>query len=246
MPIYRLGPQPIFPPAELAGPEGLLAVGGDLSVSRLLEAYQHGIFPWYDEPPILWWSPDPRLVLFPDDLRVSRSLRGTIRKGIYEVRFDTAFREVIQACSKIKRKHEDGTWINPEIVRAYAALHDLGLAHSVESWEGDALVGGLYGVNLGHCFFGESMFARKTDASKVALVALVAELKRRGVELIDCQVATEHLLSLGAREIPRSEFLQRIDRLVSFPTERGPWTHSPSTENADRTELEPGPGNRQT
>lgn len=245
MSVYFLGPEPIFPPAELAESEGLLAVGGDLSVPRLLEAYRCGIFPWYDEPPILWWSPDPRLILRPDDLRISRSLRATIRKGRYEVRFDTDFLSVIRACSQIKRKHEDGTWINEEIIHAYHELHRLGFAHSVETWEGDELVGGLYGVYLGRAFFGESMFARKTDASKVALVALVDELKRREVELIDCQVTTEHLLSLGAVEVPRSEFLDLVERLTAFPDERGPWS-SDDTEPAEQSGLEPGSENRQT
>ncbi len=244
MPIFRLGPLPIFPPAEVAEPEGLLAVGGDLSAPRLLEAYRKGIFPWYDEPPILWWSPDPRLVLFPDELHVSRSLRATIRKGVYEVRFDTSFRDVIRSCAQIKRKHEDGTWINDDIVQAYANLHELGFAHSAECWQGNELVGGLYGINLGRCFFGESMFARKSDASKVALVGLVGELKRRGVELIDCQVTTEHLLSLGAREIPRAEFLQRLEPLVASPTDRGFWRRVGKVDPGG--ELEPGTGNRQT
>jgi leucyl/phenylalanyl-tRNA--protein transferase len=229
MPVFRLGPEPIFPPPDLADPDGLLAVGGDLSVPRLLAAYQQGIFPWYDRPPILWWSPDPRLILVPDELRVSRSLRATIRRSTFEVRLDTAFREVIHACATIKRAHEDGTWISREIEHAYAMLHDLGLAHSIETWADGALVGGLYGVSLGRVFFGESMFARRPDASKVALVALVDEAKGRGMELIDCQVRTEHLLSLGAREIPRAEFQRRLDDLLRVPTEPGAWTRRPAT-----------------
>lgn len=230
MPVYRLGPLPVFPPPEEAEPEGLLAIGGDLSVPRLLEAYRRGIFPWYDEPPILWWCPDPRLVLLPSELRVSRSLRATMRKGTFEVRFDTAFRDVILACGTIRRRHEEGTWINPAIIRAYSALHGLGFAHSAESWADGELVGGLYGVCLGRCFFGESMFARRSDASKVALAGLVGELVRRGVELIDCQVTTEHLLRLGAREMPRREFLSRLEHLVASPTPLGPWTHRPDAD----------------
>jgi len=212
MPVYRLHRRiPLFPLAEEAEPDGLIAVGGDLSVPRLLEAYRNGIFPWFepDEEP-LWWSPDPRLILEPNGVRVSRSLRATIRKGVYETRFDTAFRDVIHACSAIKRTHEDGTWISRDIERSYSQLFDLGIGHSIESWHGGALVGGLYGVCIGRAFFGESMFARKPDASKVAVVALCRECERRGIDFIDCQVTTEHLLSLGAREIPRSEFLARL------------------------------------
>jgi leucyl/phenylalanyl-tRNA--protein transferase len=237
MPVYRLGPEPIFPPPEEAEPDGLLAVGGDLSVPRLLEAYCSGIFPWYDEPPILWWSPDPRLVLFPRELRVSRSLRATIRKGTFEVRFDTAFRRVIHACASTPRKDDPGTWITREVEAGYSALHDLGFAHSAESWAGGELVGGLYGVCLGRCFFGESMFSRRPDASKVALVGLVDELTRRGVELIDCQVTTEHLLSLGAREIPRSEFLRRLDDLLRHPTDRTSWARPPAGDPSGQGPL---------
>lgn len=230
MPVYRLGREPIFPPAEEADPDGLLAVGGDLSAPRLLAAYRRGIFPWYDEPPILWWSPDPRLVLFPGELRVSRSLRATIRRGTFEVRFDTAFREVIHACASTSRRDDPGTWITPEVEAGYSALHDLGYAHSAESWSGGELVGGLYGVCLGRCFFGESMFSRRADASKVALAGLVDELTSRGIELIDCQVTTEHLLSLGAREISRAEFLDRLEDLASYPTDRSRWTRAIPTD----------------
>ena len=227
MPYFRLGPSPEFPPPELADPEGLLAIGGDLSVPRLVAAYRQGIFPWSDDPVITWWSPDPRLVLFPAEVKVSRSLRQTIRRETYTVRFDMAFRRVIRACAKIPRQHEDGTWISPAFQRAYGALHDLGLAHSAEAWEGDDLVGGLYGVALGRCFFGESMFSARPDASKVAFVALTRELIARGFELIDCQARTEHLVRLGAREVPRGEFLARIAELVDVSADPRPWGPSP-------------------
>ncbi len=209
MPVFRLGPEPIFPPVDLAEPEGLLALGGDLETERLLNAYRQGIFPWYEPGgPILWWSPDPRLVLFPAELRVSARLRRTIRQERFETRFNTAFAAVIKACAQVPRKHEDGTWITPEMQQAYIRLHELGHAHCMESWRDGELVGGIYGVRVGRCFCGESMFHRQTDASKVALVALVRRLTTAGVSLIDCQVASEHLLRLGAREISRASFLQ--------------------------------------
>jgi leucyl/phenylalanyl-tRNA--protein transferase len=208
MPVFRLGRDPIFPPVHLAEPEGLLAVGGDLTPERLMAAYRQGIFPWYEEGgPILWWSPDPRLVLFPGDFKISRRLRRTIRQGRFETRYDTAFAQVIRACALVPRAHEDGTWITPEMQQAYIGLHELGHAHSMESWRDGRLVGGIYGVRVDRCFCGESMFHHESDASKVALAALVERLGREGVEVIDCQVATEHLLRLGARTIPRSQFL---------------------------------------
>ena len=226
MAIYRLDRRiPLFPPPEEAEPEGLIAVGGDLSVPRLLEAYRNGIFPWFEPgEELLWWSPDPRLILEPDRMQASRSLRATIRKGTYETRIDTAFSEVIHACSTIRRKHEDGTWISRDIERAYGRLYDLGFAHSIESWAGDELVGGLYGVCIGRAFFGESMFARRSDASKVAVAALCDQCRSRGIEFIDCQVKTEHLLSLGAHEVPRSEFLARLRKAVTAPNPPGRWT----------------------
>jgi leucyl/phenylalanyl-tRNA---protein transferase len=212
MPVFRLAPELIFPPVNLAEPEGLLAIGGDLEPERLLAAYRQGIFPWYEEGgPILWWSPDPRLVLFPEELRVSKRLRRTIRQARFETRYDTAFAQVIKACAEVPRVHEDGTWITREMQRAYVRLHQLGHAHSMESWRCGKLVGGIYGVRVGRCFCGESMFHRETDASKVALTALVERLRQDGVELIDCQVSSEHLLSLGAREIPRSRFLAFLE-----------------------------------
>jgi leucyl/phenylalanyl-tRNA--protein transferase len=208
MPVFRLGDEPIFPPVELAEPEGLLAIGGDLSTDRLLAAYRRGIFPWYEPGgPILWWSPDPRLVLFPGELSISRRLTRTIRQGRFETRYSTAFAQVIRACALVPRAHEEGTWITPEMQRAYIRLHELGHAQSMESWRGDRLVGGIYGVRVGRCFCGESMFHLEPDASKVALAALAERLEAEGMELIDCQVASEHLLRMGAREIPRARFL---------------------------------------
>jgi leucyl/phenylalanyl-tRNA--protein transferase len=223
-PVYLLGADPVFPPPELARGDGLLAVGGDLSVARLLEAYRNGIFPW-SEPgePLLWWSPDPRLVLDPAALRVSRSLRAVLRKGTYSTTFDTAFRRVVRACADTPRKEGPGTWISPEIEEGYTGLFERGYAHSVETWHGGDLVGGLYGVLLGRCFFGESMFAARPDASKVALVRLADALLARDVHLIDCQVPSDHLLSLGASLIPRAEFLRRLRDALTLPTPLGSW-----------------------
>jgi len=209
MPVYRLTKKLVFPPPELAEEDGLLAVGGDLSVERLVLAYSMGIFPWYsDGQPILWWSPDPRLVLFPEELKVSKTLKQTIRKGVFRVTTNQAFEEVIRNCATVRRKGEQGTWITEDMIKAYIRLHQAGYAHSVESWDGDELAGGLYGVMLGRAFFGESMFARKSDASKAAFAVFTTELARKGCELIDCQVTTEHLKRFGAREIPRAEFMQ--------------------------------------
>jgi len=208
-----------FPPVSkaLKSPNGLLCAGGDLTPARLVEAYRHGIFPWFSEgDPILWWSPDPRMVLFPEELRVSRSLRKSVARGPYETRIDTAFRSVIEACAEPRDAH-GGTWIVPEMVDAYTRLHGLGFAHSVESWGGDTLVGGLYGVALGKVFFGESMFSRATDASKVALVRLAEHLRDREFRVIDCQQATAHLASLGAREIPRKAFAQLLQESIQYP-----------------------------
>jgi leucyl/phenylalanyl-tRNA--protein transferase len=215
-----------FPSVEraLKHPNGLLAAGADLSVERLLEAYRRGIFPWYSsgQPP-LWWSPDPRMVLYCDELRVSRSLAKSIRNKGYEVRVDTAFAEVLRGCAE-PRKHEPATWLNPDMRRAYARLHEEGYAHSFETWRGGELLGGLYGVALGRMFFGESMFTRATDASKVALVRLVQTLGARGFPLIDCQMYTPLLESLGAREIPRREFLRVLAALVNYPEPPMKWS----------------------
>ena len=215
-----------FPPVDkaLKSPNGLLCAGGDLAPERLLAAYSRGIFPWYSEgDPILWWSPDPRMVLFPEELKVSRSLRKAAARGTFEIRMDTAFREVMEACSG-PRDGQAGTWIVDEIIEAYTTLHRMGFAHSVESWRDGRLVGGLYGVALGRAFFGESMFARETDASKVALVALVARLRARDFTVIDCQQNTAHLASLGAREIPRAAFSQLLQESIQYPLAGERWS----------------------
>ncbi len=214
MPVFRLEKNELFfPPPELAEPDGLLAVGGDLSPARILAAYQQGIFPWYSgKEPILWWSLSPRLVLFPDEFHLPRSLAKTIRRGIYQVSADTAFAEVITACAAVRAK--TGTWITPEMQQAYIRLHELGFAHSVECrFEGE-LVGGLYGICLDKMFFGESMFSRKTDASKVALAALVNHVQRLGIQAIDCQMTTDHLLRFGSRELNRQDFFELLDQLI--------------------------------
>jgi len=215
-----------FPPVEraLRDPNGLLAAGGSLSASRLLDAYAHGIFPWFgDEDPLLWWSPDPRMVLLAGELHVSRSLRRVIRAGRYTVTLDAAFGDVMAGCAEPRADH-DGTWITPEMKSAYGTLFALGYAHSVEAWSGRELAGGLYGVALGKMFFGESMFSRQRDASKVALVHLVRQLERWGFEMVDCQMSTGHLASLGARDLPRAEFLRQVHRLVRLPGVPSPWT----------------------
>jgi leucyl/phenylalanyl-tRNA---protein transferase len=216
-----------FPPVSkaLTSPNGLLCAGGDLSPERIVEAYSRGIFPWFSEgDPILWWSPDPRMVLFPEELKVSRSLRKTVARGIFDVRFDTAFPAVMHACAAPRDGHA-GTWIVPEMIAAYTALHERGIAHSVESWREGELVGGLYGVSLGGVFFGESMFARAPDASKVALVHLVERLRGADCRVIDCQQATAHLASLGAREIPRSTFAQLLRESIQYPPTGERWRH---------------------
>lgn len=223
MPVFSLDERLIFPPPELAE-EGLLAVGGDLSPKRLLLAYAMGIFPWYDEDqPILWHSPDPRLVLSADELHVSRSLERTLRRGTFRITFDTAYGRVVDACAKAPRPGQGGTWITAEMRRAYKRLHRLGYAHSAEAWRGDRLAGGLYGVSLGGAFFGESMFAREPDASKAAFVTLVRRLQAWGITLIDCQVATEHLERFGAREWPRKRFLAALHTALEQPTRTGTW-----------------------
>ena len=223
MPVYRLPDAVRFPPVDHAEKNGLLAVGGDLSPERLLTAYREGIFPWYaDGEPILWWSPDPRFVLFPAELHVSRSMKQFLKKGTVRITFDRAFRKVISACRK-PRPGQNGTWITREMLEAYCALHDLGYAHSVEVWQETKLAGGLYGISLGHAFFGESMFSAIPNASKAALITLVEDLGRRGFDLIDCQVETAHLAGLGARPIPRSEFGALLRRSLRHKTLRGNW-----------------------
>jgi leucyl/phenylalanyl-tRNA--protein transferase len=225
MPVYRLIKEVIFPPVEEAHSSGLLAVGGDLSSARLLEAYRLGIFPWYsDNEPILWWSPNPRLVLDLDDFKISRSLRKTLKKETFRVTFDQAFNEVIRACASAPREGQPGTWITDEMREAYLRLHKMGYAHSVEAWFNGELAGGLYGVSLGKAFFGESMFHRRTDASKVALAALVERLKSWNFHFIDAQMTTEHLVRLGAKELPRHVFLKRLARALKSPTVKGNWS----------------------
>lgn len=224
MPVRLISEDTPLPPAEDADARGLVAVGGDLRAERLLDAYQRGIFPWYEEGlPILWHSPDPRMVLFVDELEVGRSLRKRLRKNEYEVRFDTAFDTVIRRCAATSRPGQDGTWITSEMIDAYCELHRLGYAHSVETYREGELVGGLYGVNVGGVFCGESMFAAAPDASKVAFVWAVRQLERWGVELVDCQVYTDHLARFGAYEIRRRDFLKLLARLSGMPTRRGEW-----------------------
>ena len=216
-----------FPAVESATPTGLLAAGADLSVPRLVTAYQKGIFPWFSEgQPILWWSPDPRMVLFPAEFHMSRSLAKTLRNGGFVVTADTAFREVIQYCSAARRA-QAGTWITPVMREAYCALHAAGFAHSVETWRNGELVGGLYGVALGRAFFGESMFSRASNASKVAFATLVQQLRERQFGIVDCQMSTPHLASLGAREIPRGEFTRALPELVHYPPSPVPWRLMP-------------------
>ncbi len=227
MPVYLLTGDLVFPPPELAREDGLLAVGGDLSIPRLILAYSQGIFPWYNPgEPIFWWSPDPRLILEPSDLHVSRRLERIIRQGRFQVTLDHAFKEVIRACSEIRMKRGEGTWLTPEMIEAYTELHYLGKTHSVETWQGDRLVGGLYGIAMGRVFFGESMFTKASDASKAAFVTLVRQLSDWGFAMIDCQVTTWHLLSLGAKEIPRSFFLKRLKKLTDLPSKApvGKWS----------------------
>ena len=225
MPVYRLSQELIFPSPHLASHEGLLAVGGDLSVNRLLLAYSLGIFPWYSEgEPILWWSPEPRLVLYPDELKVSRSLNKVIKKGEFRVTMDKAFEEVIRECARVRLENQEGTWIVDDMISAYCRLHASGFAHSVEAWKDDHLAGGLYGLSLGKCFFGESMFSRVTNASKVALVALANHLQALCFALIDCQITTAHLMRFGAREISRARYLDELQSALDAPTLQGRWT----------------------
>jgi len=223
MPVYRLGASPSFPPPEEAEEGGLLAVGGDLSPQRLLTAYAMGIFPWYQEEPILWFSPHPRTVLVPAELRVSRRLRRTLRQGVFELRLDSAFEEVIRSCASVPRRGSQGTWITPDMITAYCTLHELGFAHSAEAWYQGKLAGAVYGVSLGGSFFGESMFFRQRDASKAALVALVWQTEAWGFQLFDCQLHTEHLARFGARKWPRERFLHALREGLEQPTRRGSW-----------------------
>ena len=236
MTIPWLAAREPFPPVEsaLRDPDGLLAAGDDLSPERLVDAYTRGIFPWFGgDDPVLWWSPDPRMVLWLRDLHQSRSLRRSIRSARYGVTLDAAFPQVVAGCAE-PRDGEGGTWITPGMAEAYKRLAALGYAHSVEVWSEGTVVGGLYGVALGRMFYAESMFSRRRDASKVALVYLVRQLEHWGFEVIDCQMFTPHLASLGAREIPRTEFLQAVDRLIRLPAMPSPWALAPGLEETVR------------
>jgi leucyl/phenylalanyl-tRNA--protein transferase len=213
MPVFALEKKFSFPPVHLAEPDGLLAIGGDLSVERLLFAYRNGIFPWYEGSHILWWSPDPRFVLKPGELKTSRSMKQLLKKNSFEFTINTAFDKVIADCKSIHRKGQVGTWITEEVKRSYTLLHEKGYAHSAEVWQDGELAGGLYGVRMGKIFFGESMFSKKSNASKYAFIKYTEYLKNNGVELIDCQVYTEHLESLGAKMIPRKDFTEKLKDL---------------------------------
>ena len=224
MPVYQLTEKLIFPPAELAEKDGLLAIGGDLSPERLLLAYNSGIFPWFSEgDPILWWSPSPRLVMFPDEFIIPRRLSRLIRQRKYSVSIDHAFRQVITACATIGERDKKGTWINNDMIEAYCQLHEMGFAHSIECWQEDELAGGLYGISLGGLFFGESMFSREPNSSKVGLVYLVKKLREWDFDLIDCQMKTAHLMQFGAREIPGPEFQKLLAKSMSRRTQTGKW-----------------------
>ncbi len=226
MPVFQLDESISFPPPQMAREDGLLAVGGDLKTERLLLAYHLGIFPWYSPgEPILWWAPTPRMVLFPDDFHLSRSLARTTRRGTFKVTFDEAFRQVIDNCAEVRLNKGEQTWLGEEMIEAYCKLHALGYAHSVECWQGDALQGGLYGVSLGSVFFGESMFSLAPDSSKVAMAALVKQLVLWEFDLIDCQIHNSHLESLGAEEIPGDEFWERLALAVDKPTLVGKWSN---------------------
>jgi leucyl/phenylalanyl-tRNA--protein transferase len=225
--MFRLNRHDLrFPPVDRASPEGLLAVGGDLQPQRLLEAYRHGIFPWYnDDQPILWWSPDPRAVLFPEKLHVSRSLKRSLRSNVFTVTLDTSFRAVMEQCAGPRPQYPDGgTWINGDMLDAYTRLYELGYAHSVETWQDGRLVGGLYGVAIGGAFFAESMFTQVDDASKVALVTLVKQLRAWNFRLIDCQQSSPHVMRFGAEEIPRLDFIEHLNQALTLHDRWGRWT----------------------
>lgn len=211
MHLHMLSKELWFPPVDEALPDGLLAIGGDLSIERLLLAYHNGIFPWYDDDMPLWWCPDPRFVLLPENLRVSKSMKQLLKREAFDFRINTSFEEVISNCKKIYRKDQDGTWINDDIIKAYTHLHNSGYAHCAEVWQDNELVGGLYGVRLGNVFFGESMFSKVSNASKYAFIKYIQWLQSDGVVLIDCQVYTEHLESLGASMIPRTKFTELLN-----------------------------------
>ncbi|CAK8711059.1 Leucyl/phenylalanyl-tRNA--protein transferase [Candidatus Electrothrix aarhusensis] len=224
MPVFRLSDEIIFPDTQLAEPDGLLAVGGDLTPARILAAYQQGIFPWYsDSEPILWWSPAPRLVLLPEEFHLPKRLARTVRKKVFEVRADTAFAEVVTSCATIRQDAGEGTWITEEMLEAYIYLHELGFAHSVESWFEGELVGGLYGIGLDRFFFGESMFSRKNDASKVALTTLMQNAERLNIRAVDCQMTTKHMLRFGSREMSREKFDDLLEQFIQQIVPQQPW-----------------------
>jgi leucyl/phenylalanyl-tRNA--protein transferase len=238
LPVYRLDERLVFPPPDHAE-DGLLAVGGDLRPERLVLAYSQGIFPWYQRGPIRWHSPDPRMVLLADRLRVPRSLAKTIRRKPYALTLDAAFARVINGCASVRRPGQRSTWITSAMKEAYVELHRRGLAHSAEAWRDGKLVGGLYGVSLGAAFFGESMFALAPDASKVAFVALVDQLRRWGITLVDSQVYTDHLARFGAEEWPRREYLVALHRALAAPTRSGPWSFDDAAPSPEAEARQP-------
>lgn len=224
MPIVALTEDLIFPPPHWANEYGILALGGDLSLDRLLLAYRSGIFPWYSEhEPILWWSPDPRFVLYPAKLHISKSMKQILNKKKFHVTYDHNFLEIISNCQQAPREGQNGTWITKEMLHAYMMLHEAGFAHSVEVWQGDNIVGGLYGVSLGKAFFGESMFTRVSNASKYGFITLVQDLIQKDFQMVDCQVYTRHLESLGAEKVDRSFFLEQLKEALMFPSHEGSW-----------------------
>ena len=224
--IFKLDKSELrFPPVDLANKDGILAYGGDLRTERIMLAYQKGIFPWYsEETPILWWAPDPRFVLFPEDLKVSKSMRKVLRSNEFKITFDTAFHEVLRNCQVMPRDGQDGTWITAELFDAYLEIHQKGFAHSVEVWREGELVGGLFGVSLGGIYFGESMFSKASNASKAGFITLVQKMHQKGIQLVDCQVHTNHLESLGAKHISRDHFTHNLDVLLEADTFKGSWT----------------------
>ncbi len=230
MPVFQLPDEILFPHPELAEENGLLAIGGDLSPERLVAAYKAGIFPWYSQnDPILWWFTSPRLVIYPGEFRIPKRLARYIRKPLYQITMDTAFQQVISACANVRRNKEGGTWITKEMQEAYCRLHHLGYAHSVECWHNDQLAGGLYGVALGRVFFGESMFTHFSNSSKIALVSLVTHLRSKDFRLIDCQMSTDHLVQLGAREISGKKFRKHLESFISTTSPDGVWHNDTKT-----------------
>jgi len=226
MSIFYLSEENVFPSPNFASQAGLVAVGGDLSAERLLLAYHMGIFPWYNEQePILWWSPDPRLVLYPGEIRISRTLKKILKKQVFSITIDMAFEEVINLCAKVRVENNEKTWISSDMIKSYCRLHKMGFAHSVEAWYNGELVGGFYGVSLGRCFCGESMFTLISNASKAALAVFVKYLEKMSFDFIDCQVATDHLKRFGAREIPRYVYLKQLEKTLKMPSLCGKWNY---------------------